>query len=176
MSRLIRTNDAISPHLPKYRQPRYADTEHSFDLPEGLKRPVESNRDQGYQGHPPTDSLRQGLGRNQDRPAHREPHAHPADQPFRYPLEREFVEPDWTRLPGYREVTTEQWESAQWQRAHTVKNLRELKSSLGPWLGDDLAADIERDMVERATMSMLIPPHMINTMDEQDLHTDPVRR
>ena len=37
-----------------------------------------------------------------DRPAHREAHAHAAeDQPFDYPLEREYVEPDWTRLPGY---------------------------------------------------------------------------
>ena len=37
------------------------------------------------------------------RPGHREPHAHAGDQPFAYPLEREFVEPDWTRaarLPG----------------------------------------------------------------------------
>ena len=40
--------------------------------------------------------------RNLDRPGHREPHAHASDQPFHYPLSREFVEPDWTRLPGYR--------------------------------------------------------------------------
>ena len=42
------------------------------------------------------------------------PHAHAAeDQPFPYPLEREYVEPDWTRLPGYRDVTDEQWEIAR---------------------------------------------------------------
>jgi lysine 2,3-aminomutase len=114
--------------------------------------------------------------RNLDRPGHREPHAHAADQPFHYPLPREFAEPDWTRLPGYLGVTAEQWESAQWQRAHTVKNLKEFKEALGPHLSDDLAADIERDMAERATMSMLIPPQMINTMDEGDLRADPVRR
>src|SRR5207253_9482243 len=28
----------------------------------------------------------------------------------------------------------------------------------------------------RATMSMLIPPQMLNTMDEKDLRADPVRR
>jgi lysine 2,3-aminomutase len=116
------------------------------------------------------------TSRNQDRPGHREAHAHAAEQPFRYPLEREFVEPDWTRLPGYRTVTTEQWESAQWQRAHTVKNLKELKAAFGDLLPDDLAADIQRDMFERATMSMLIPPQMLNTMDERDLRADPVRR
>src|SRR2546423_10029589 len=111
-----------------------------------------------------------------ERPGHREPAAHAAAQPFAYPLEREFVEPDWRRLPGYRDVTAEQWESAQWQRAHTVKNLRELKAVLGELLPDDLAEDIERDQRERATMSMLVPPQMLNTMDEGDLRSDRVRR
>ena len=95
---------------------------------------------------------------------------------MRYPLQREFVEPDWTRLPGFRGVTRDEWESAQWQRAHTVKNLGELKEALGAHLSDELAADIHRDMQERATMSMLLPPQMLNTMDERDLATDPVRR
>lgn len=102
--------------------------------------------------------------------------AHAAEQPFEYPLKREFVEPDWTRLPGFRDVTTEQWESAQWQRAHSIKNLVELKRALGDLLPDDLYADIERDQQERATMSMLIPPQMVNTMDTTDLWSDPVRR
>ena len=118
----------------------------------------------------------QPLLRNQDRPGHREPHAHATEQPFHYPLEREFIEPDWTRLPGYRDVTKEQWESAQWQRAHTIKNLKELKAAFGPHLTDELATDLQRDMLERATMSMLVPPQMINTMDERDLYRDPVRR
>ncbi|HEX2025204.1 MAG TPA: lysine 2,3-aminomutase [Actinomycetota bacterium] len=113
---------------------------------------------------------------NADRPGHREPHAHAADQPFRYPPEGEFVEPDWRRLPGYREVSTAQWESAQWQRAHTVKNLRQLKDALGDLVPDAFMEDLERDHRERATMSMLVPPQMLNTMDEADLWADPVRR
>ncbi len=110
------------------------------------------------------------------RPVHRDPHAHATQQPFTYPLAREFVEPDWTRLPAYRDVTTEQWESAQWQRAHTVKNLKEFKEAFGEHLDEGLLGDIERDQQERATMSMLIPPQMINTMDERDLRADRVRR
>ncbi|HXF37367.1 MAG TPA: lysine 2,3-aminomutase [Actinomycetota bacterium] len=110
------------------------------------------------------------------RPGHREARAHAAPQPFPYPLRREYVEPDWRRLPGYRDVGPEQWESAQWQRAHTVKNLKEFKEALGDFLSDDLLEDIARDQAERATMSMLIPPQMINTMDERDLRADPVRR
>ena len=43
-------------------------------------------------------------------------------QPFKYPLERQFVEPDWTRIPGYRSVTKAEWETALWQRKHTIKN------------------------------------------------------
>src|SRR5216117_3955196 len=93
----------------------------------------------------------QPTPRNMARPGHREAHAHAAPQPFAYPPEREFVEPDWSRLPGYRDVSPEQWESAQWQRVHTVKNLKELKAALGKHLTDRLAADIQRDMLERAT-------------------------
>jgi lysine 2,3-aminomutase len=111
-----------------------------------------------------------------ERPRHDTGRAHAAEQPFPYPLKREFVEPDWTRLPAYARVTKEEWESAQWQRAHTVKNLAEFKRALGDHLDDGLLADIERDQQERATMSMLIPPQMINTMDERDLRGDPVRR
>jgi lysine 2,3-aminomutase len=110
------------------------------------------------------------------RPGHREAKAHGSEQPFEYPLKREYREPDWTRLAGYRDVTKDQWESAQWQRAHTVKNLKEFKAALGEYLTDELLGDIERDQHERATMSMLIPPQMINTMDEADLERDPVRR
>src|ERR687888_2571721 len=110
------------------------------------------------------------------RPGHRETRAHPAEQTFRYPLEREFVEPDWRRIPGFRDVTALQWEAAQWQRAHTVKNLTEFKRVLGDHLDDALYQDILRDQQERATMSMLIPPQMINTMDLDDLRGDRVRR
>jgi len=109
------------------------------------------------------------------RPGHRDPHAHAALQPFEYPLKREYVEPDWTRLPGYRDVTVEQWESAQWQRAHTVKNLAEFKEALGDFATDDLLEDIRADQEQRATMSMLLPPQMINTMEEHDLRNDRVR-
>src|SRR5688572_1271747 len=86
-----------------------------------------------------------------ERPGHRQAHAHPADQPFRYPMERDFVEPDWRRLPGYRDVTSEQWESAQWQRAHTVKNLKQLKEVLGEFATESFLEDLERDQRQRAT-------------------------
>jgi lysine 2,3-aminomutase len=99
-----------------------------------------------------------------------------SSQPFQYPSRRAFIEPDWRRLPGYRSVTTTEWESALWQRKHTVKNLRELAAVFGALLPESLARGIERDQRERATMSILLPPQMLNTMDETDLWADPVRR
>jgi lysine 2,3-aminomutase len=97
-------------------------------------------------------------------------------QPFVYPLRREFVEPDWTRIPAYRTASRADWESALWQRRHTVKNLKELKATLGGLLPDSLLAAIDRDQRERATMSILIPPQMLNTMDLEALWACPVRR
>jgi lysine 2,3-aminomutase len=100
----------------------------------------------------------------------------PAPQPISYPTRREFLEPDWRRIPAYKDVSAADWESAVWQRKHTIKNLRELKAALGPLLPEDLAASIERDQKERATMSLLLPPQMLNTMNLEDLWHDPVRR
>jgi len=85
------------------------------------------------------------------------------EQPYVY-QRRELVEPDWRRLPGWANVTREEWESAQWQRAHCVKNVRQLREVTGPGLSEEFLAGLERDQRERATMSMLIPPQMLNTI------------
>lgn len=85
------------------------------------------------------------------------------EQPYVY-RHRELVEPDWTRLPGFAGVTAAQWADVQWQRAHCVKNLRQLRELMGDLLLDEVYADLERDQAERATMSMLVPPQMLNTM------------
>ena len=97
-------------------------------------------------------------------------------QPYAYPPKREFVEPDWTRWPGYAGVTTEEWESALWQRKHSIKNLRELAAVWGDKAPEGLLQSIEDDFKVNGTMSMLIPPQMVNCMNEKDLWNDPVRR
>jgi lysine 2,3-aminomutase len=88
----------------------------------------------------------------------------------------DFAEPDWRRLPGFRDVSTSEWESSTWQLAHAVKNVRQLAEVFGSHLPDGLADDIERDQQAYATMPLLVPPQMLNTMDEHDLWGDPVRR
>ena len=101
--------------------------------------------------------------------------AHAAPQPYAYSAAG-LVEPDWRRLPGFADVSVAEWESAKWQRLHAVKNLDGLQKVFGDLIPADLAQSIKRDQAERATMSMLIPPQMLNTMDETDLWGDPIRR
>ncbi|WP_199485136.1 KamA family radical SAM protein [Actinomadura craniellae] len=102
----------------------------------------------------------------------------PARQPYTY-RRRPLAEPDWQRLPGWRDVTTADWESAQWQRAHCVKNIRQLRAVLGDLVDETFYADLERDQTTTATMSMLVTPQMLNTMDTsggEAFRADPVRR
>jgi lysine 2,3-aminomutase len=103
------------------------------------------------------------------------------DQPYRY-RRRALGEPDWRRLPGWHDVTPAEWCSAQWQRAHCVKNVAQLRAVFDDLIAADFYADLERDRAERATMSLLVPPQMVNTMvphavpTTEALYGDPVRR
>ncbi|MCA2220750.1 KamA family radical SAM protein [Nonomuraea aurantiaca] len=97
-----------------------------------------------------------------------------------------LVEPDWRRLPGWRDVTRAQWRDPQWQRAHCVKNPRQLRAVVGGLLTENFHAELAADMAEYATMSTLIPPQMLNTMAPLEFSgaasftdafvADPVRR
>jgi lysine 2,3-aminomutase len=103
------------------------------------------------------------------------------EQPYEY-RRHPLVEPDWRRLPGFADVTVEDWESAQWQRAHCVKNLKQLRAVYGELLDDSFYADLEADQAGHATMSLLMPPQMLNTIVPHELPStesmlaDPVRR
>jgi lysine 2,3-aminomutase len=75
-----------------------------------------------------------------------------------------------------------EWESAHWQRANCVKDVGGLREVFGTLLPDFFYADLERDRVQRATMSILLPPQMINTFvpdrvpEVEGMYADPVRR
>jgi len=85
------------------------------------------------------------------------------------------VEPDWRRLPDIRRHERGVG-NALWAAPPHGKELEGLKDAFGDLIPDALMASLERDGQERATMSILVPPHMLNTMDEKDLWNDPVRR
>ncbi|HEY0804717.1 MAG TPA: lysine 2,3-aminomutase, partial [Pseudonocardiaceae bacterium] len=105
------------------------------------------------------------------------------DQPYEY-VRTELVEPDWRRFPGWRDTTDTQWRDAQWQRAHCVKNPKQLRDILGNQLDERFYTDLAADQTGFATMSMLVPPQMLNTMaptaDPADFtaafYADPIRR
>jgi lysine 2,3-aminomutase len=102
------------------------------------------------------------------------------DQPYEY-RRTELVEPDWTRFPGWHDVTREQWESAQWQRVNCVKNPKQLRAVLGDLVDERFYDDLALDHSSFATMSMLVPPQMLNTMatsivDTDAFYADPIRR
>ncbi|WP_158841790.1 KamA family radical SAM protein [Saccharothrix deserti] len=114
------------------------------------------------------------------------PTMHRADlQPYTY-VRRELVEPDWRRIPGWRDTTDAQWRDAQWQRANCVKNPKQLRTLMGDLLTDRFYEDLAADQQQSATMSMLVPPQMLNTMapdaplDPEGFTTaflaDPIRR
>jgi len=94
------------------------------------------------------------------------------DQPYVY-QRQELTEPDWRRFPGWADVTTAEWESVQWQRVHCVKNARQLRKVVGEGLAETFFADLEQDQRSRATMSMLVPPQMVNTMAPTTAPSDP---
>jgi lysine 2,3-aminomutase len=107
------------------------------------------------------------------------------EQPYSY-VRTPLVEPDWRRFPGWATVTEAQWHDAQWQRAHTLKNITQLRAVVGELLDDRFYDDLVADQRLRATMSMLVPPQMLNTMAPQcaadtrsvtdAFYADPIRR
>ncbi|TVT53418.1 lysine 2,3-aminomutase [Amycolatopsis rhizosphaerae] len=103
-------------------------------------------------------------------------------QPYQY-VRRELVEPDWRRFPGWREVTESQWRDAQWQRVHCLRNIDQLRAVLGDLVGERFYQDLAADQRDMATMSMLLPPQMLNTMAPEGaddwteaFYADPIRR
>ncbi len=104
-------------------------------------------------------------------------------QPYSY-VRKELVEPDWRRFPAWRGVTEAQWRDAQWQRVNCVKNPGQLRAVVGGMLGEHFYEDLAADQAGFATMSMLLPPQMLNTMAPdaapadftEAFFADPVRR
>ncbi len=104
-------------------------------------------------------------------------------QPYTY-VRKELVEPDWRRFPGWSHVTDAQWRDAQWQRVNCVKNAKQLRKVTGDLLSEHFYDELAADQADLATMSMLLPPQMLNTMAPdaapadftEAFFADPVRR
>lgn len=107
------------------------------------------------------------------------------DQPYTY-VRKELSEPDWRRYPGWATVTESEWRDPQWQRSHSMKNIGQLRAVVGDLLDERFYTDLAADQQHRATMSMLLPPQMLNTMAPHPVsgrqsrteafYEDPIRR
>ncbi len=63
------------------------------------------------------------------------------DQPYAC-RHRELAEPDWRRRPGWAQVTPQEWQSVQCQRARCVKSMRQLGQVVGAGLPEHLYTDL----------------------------------
>ncbi len=97
-------------------------------------------------------------------------------QPYNYQYRNDYQDPDFRRLPGFKKVTQKEWRDAKWQRTHSVKSVKDLKKIYGNLISDKMLKSIEKDQERFATMPLLIPPHMLNTIDEKNFVEDPIRR
>src|SRR5262249_35686970 len=122
--------------------------------PGGAARVAGSGRDMGSRPpcrRPPGRRLFLRRGRAPPGPAGHERTREAGDagdmadeQPYAY-RRRTPVEPDWRRVPGWRAVTGREWRDAQWQRAHCVKNVQQLRAVYGSLLDEGFYEDLARD-------------------------------
>ena len=98
--------------------------------------------------------------------------ADPSRQPFQYPLKKSFVEPDWTRLPGYKGVSKADWK-ARFGRGSTRSSASRVQGRLRA--APDrrfIAAEILRT---KTCHDVMLSPQMLNTINERNFRGDPVR-
>ena len=118
--------------------------------------------------------LRRGIGRAAHSPRTLSAHEHrDRHRPGRPASPTPTAGSSWSSptgpaSPAGRTSPPSEWASVQWQRAHCVKNVKQLRELMGDLLDERFYADLERDQAERATMSMLVPPQMMNTMAPRD--------
>src|SRR5579859_2597767 len=94
-------------------------------------------------------------------------------QPYQY-RQRDLVEPDWRRFPGWRQVTIAEWRDPRWQRAHSIRSLRQLRDVTGAGLSPGFCADLAEDQERHATMPLLLTPQMVNTIGPEAAPADGV--
>ena len=91
--------------------------------------------------------------------------------PHREPLEGEF----WRSIPGYADVSAEQFSSYRWQSTHCVRSSSELRQTVGERASTSFFADVDAGL-SIAPMAMRLTPYIISLIDWNDALADPIRR
>jgi lysine 2,3-aminomutase len=81
----------------------------------------------------------------------------------------------WRAIPGWKDVTREQFADHHWQSKNSITRLKQLKTLLGDRIEDDLLNDIEQG-IHKATMNVRITPYVFSLIDWDRPIEDPLRK
>ncbi len=89
---------------------------------------------------------------------------------------REFRDDEfWQEIPGWKDVSREDFGNYLWQAKNSVKKLKEVKEVLGERISDKLIADIEAGL-RIAPMNIRITPYVFALIDWDNPIEDPLRK
>ncbi len=81
----------------------------------------------------------------------------------------------WREIPGWADVTREQFADHHWQSKNSITRLKQVKSLLGERMCDDFLHDIEQG-IHNATMNVRITPYVFSLIDWDQPADDPLRK
>ncbi len=80
----------------------------------------------------------------------------------------------WRDLPGFSNVSAEEFRSHLFQQKNAVTNVRQLRDTLGPLVADSFYQDMAAGM-ERTPMAIRISPYLLGLIDWRNPIGDPIR-
>ncbi|HUR44731.1 MAG TPA: KamA family radical SAM protein [Candidatus Saccharimonadales bacterium] len=80
----------------------------------------------------------------------------------------------WNRVPGFRGVTPEEFNSHPFQARQTVTNVRQLRDLLQSEVPEAFYSDVEQGL-KRAPMALRISPYLLGLIDWANPYADPIR-
>lgn len=81
----------------------------------------------------------------------------------------------WREIPGWADVTREQFADHHWQSKNSITRLKQVKALLGERMCDDFLHDIEKG-IHNATMNVRITPYVFSLIDWDQPADDPLRK
>ena len=80
----------------------------------------------------------------------------------------------WNGIPGFRNVSAEEFHTHTFQARQTVTNVRQFRDLLQTELPDSFYEDVEQGL-KRAPMALRISPYLLGLIDWQNPYHDPIR-
>lgn len=80
----------------------------------------------------------------------------------------------WRRIPGFRNVEPEEFETHQFQQRATITSVEQLRSVLGSLVGARFYEDLSAG-IRNAPMALRISPHLLSLIDWENPEIDPIR-